>query len=164
MSSEALHREVEDFLYYEAELLDDWKLDEWFALFTSDCRYLVPPCDLPDDASPDTTLFYIADNHVLLGERVKRLAKRNAHAERPRSKTRHLISNVRVLLVGGNGGEISARCAFLTHRSRTGVIDTFIGTSTYSLVRQANQLRIQKKTCRLDYENLFEQGRLSILL
>jgi p-cumate 2,3-dioxygenase beta subunit len=163
MNTESIHREVEDFLFDEADLLDSWRLEEWFALFTEDCRYLVPPGDLPPDASPESTLFYIADNHVLLRERVRRLAKRNAHAEYPHSKTRHLISNVRIL-PASNENEIAVRCAFLTHRSRAGIIDTFIGTVRYRLVRQDGKLRIREKRCRLDNDNLREQGRISILL
>jgi p-cumate 2,3-dioxygenase beta subunit len=163
MPDASVHREVEDFLFDEAELLDTWRLDEWLALFTEDCRYLVPPGDLPPDASPEKTLFYIADNHVLLRERVRRLAKRNAHAEYPHSKTRHVVSNVRVL-PDSNAGELSVRCAFMVHRSRAGVIDTFIGSVRYRLVRQDGKLRIREKRCQLDNDNLREQGRISILL
>jgi p-cumate 2,3-dioxygenase beta subunit len=158
-----VQREVEDFLYDEAELLDSWRLEEWLALFSEDCRYLVPPGDLPPDASPEKSLFYIADNHVLLRERVGRLAKRNAHAEYPHSKTRHFLSNVRIL-PGSDENEIAVRCAFLTHRSRAGVLDTFIGSIHYRLVRQDGRLRIREKRCRLDNDNLREQGRISILL
>ncbi len=64
-TTETLHREVEDFLFLEAELLDGWKLEQWLQLFTPDGRYLVPSCDLPEDASPDKSLFYIADDPVL---------------------------------------------------------------------------------------------------
>jgi p-cumate 2,3-dioxygenase beta subunit len=158
-----VQREVEDFLFDEAELLDSWRLEEWLALFSEDCRYLVPPGDLPPDASPEKSLFYIADNHVLLRERVRRLAKRNAHAEYPHSKTRHFLSNVRIL-PGSDESEIAVRCAFLTHRSRAGVLDTFIGSIHYRLVRQDGRLRIREKRCRLDNDNLREQGRISILL
>lgn len=42
--------EVEDFLYHEAALLDDWQLDDWLALYTADARYEVPATDLPRDA------------------------------------------------------------------------------------------------------------------
>ena len=49
--------EVEDFLYHEAALLDDWQLDDWLALYTADARYEVPATDLPRDASPDSSLF-----------------------------------------------------------------------------------------------------------
>jgi p-cumate 2,3-dioxygenase subunit beta len=37
--------QVEDFLYYEAALLDAWKLDEWQTLLTDDAAYYVPPND-----------------------------------------------------------------------------------------------------------------------
>ena len=53
--------EIEDFLFNEAALLDDWKLEEWLALFTDDARYLVPATDLPKDAPPEGNLFYIED-------------------------------------------------------------------------------------------------------
>lgn len=162
MTKEQLHREVEDFLFLEAELLDAWRLDDWLALFTEDCRYLVPPGDLPAEASPENTLFYIADNHTLLRERVRRLGKRTAHAEHPHSKTRHFVSNVRVL--SAEESEVRVRCAFITHRSRAGVIDSFIGTTEYRLAREEGKLRIREKRCRLDCDNLYEQGRISILL
>jgi len=37
---------VEDFLYREAALLDDWRLDDWLELFTEDCRYAVPATEI----------------------------------------------------------------------------------------------------------------------
>src|SRR5262249_42863699 len=37
--------EVEDFLYHEAALLDEWKLKEWEALLADDAAYYVPPND-----------------------------------------------------------------------------------------------------------------------
>ena len=45
--------EVEDFLFAEAELLDEWRLPEWLELFTDDAIYYVPATDLAVDASPD---------------------------------------------------------------------------------------------------------------
>jgi len=163
MTDDVIHREVEDFLFMEAELLDAWKLEEWFALFTPDGRYLVPAGDLPEDSSPEASLFYIADDAVLLHERVKRLYKRNAHAEWPHSKTRHFVSNVRIVPAAVKG-EIEVRCAFLTHRHRAGVNDTFVGSTRYRLVRDHGGLRIREKRCKLDHDNLHEQGRISILL
>ena len=41
-------QEVEDFLYHEAALLDEWKLEEWQALLADDATYYVPPNDQPD--------------------------------------------------------------------------------------------------------------------
>jgi len=40
--------EVEDFLFREAALLDEWKLEEWLTLLTPDATYYVPPNDHPE--------------------------------------------------------------------------------------------------------------------
>src|SRR5690606_2819891 len=90
-------RDVEDFLYHEAELLDNWRMLEWRDLLTEECTYSVPSIDAPEDATAETTLFYIADDGFRLTERVKRLMKKTCHAEYPRSKVLHTISNVRLL-------------------------------------------------------------------
>lgn len=154
--------EIEDLLFEEAALLDDWKLEEWLSLFTDDARYLVPSTDLPKGAPPEGNLFYISDDRFRMGERVKRLMKKAAFAEYPRSKTRHLVSNVRIL--AQNNQECRVSAAFITNRSKGGVTDTFIGSSEYSLVRQDDVIRISSKRCTLDHEALRPQGRISIIL
>jgi p-cumate 2,3-dioxygenase beta subunit len=154
--------DVEDFLYAEADLLDDWRLPEWLALFTDDAHYYVPSTDLPPDASPDDSLFYIADDRYRLGARVDRLMKRTAHSEYPRSKTRHLVSNVRIRARAGDALEIST--AFVTYRTKDGITDTFIGSSRYRLVANGEGLKIAEKRCVLDLDGLTPQGRVSIIL
>ncbi|HKQ28315.1 MAG TPA: aromatic-ring-hydroxylating dioxygenase subunit beta, partial [Burkholderiales bacterium] len=88
--------EVEDFLYQEAALLDAWKLDQWLALLTEDATYRVPSNDRPD-SDPRGSLFTIADDMARVRSRVTRLKDRNAHAEFPPSRTRRIISNVRIV-------------------------------------------------------------------
>ena len=164
MAKPIIDREqVEDFLYAEADMLDSWQLKEWLALFTDDCRYLVPSAGLPEDATPQTSLFYVADDHILLEERVKRLYKRNAHAEMPHSKTRHFISNVRIHASEGGDG-LAVSCSFIVHRNRRGETHMFVGRSNYQLVLDGEKLMIREKLCRLDTDDLFKQGRISILL
>ncbi len=68
--------DVEDFLFTEADLLDEWRLPEWLEMFTEDAIYYVPSTDVPADSSPDKNLFYVADDRFRLSERVKRLMKR----------------------------------------------------------------------------------------
>ena len=98
----ASRAEVEDFLFREADLLDNWKLDEWLGLMTEDAAYYVPPNDKPD-ADHRFTLFIIADDIVRLRERVIRLKDPNCHAEYPPSRTRRLITNVRIAGTDGDG-------------------------------------------------------------
>ena len=154
--------DVEDFLFAEADLLDQWRLPEWLTLFTDDAKYEVPCTDLPPGASPDTNLFYIADDRMRLGERVKRLMKRTAHAEFPHSRTRHLVSNVRIRKHVGDDIEVSS--AFITYRTKDGVTDTYFGSNRYRLVPGNGTFRIKEKRCLLDSEGLRAQGRVSIIL
>jgi len=154
--------DVEDFLFAEAELLDEWRLPEWLELFTDDASYYVPATDLAVDASPDNNLFYIADDRFRLSERVKRLMKRTAHAEFPHSKTRHLVSNVRIRKRIGDDLEVSS--AFITYRTKDGVTDVYFGSNRYRLVPGNGTFRIKEKRCLLDSEGLRAQGRVSIIL
>lgn len=102
---------VEDFFYHEAALLDAWDLDGWMDLLCDDARYLVPPNDVPD-GNPDTTLFIIADDMDRIRGRVKRLKSRDAHAEFPPSRTRRLITNVRILEQGDAELTVTANFRF----------------------------------------------------
>lgn len=153
---------VEDFLYLEADLLDTWQLPQWLELFTDDAEYMVPCTDLPDDASADDSLFYIADDRFRLGERVKRLMKKTAHAEYPHSKTRRTVNNVRVR--GLRDGAVEVGSVFTTYRTKDGTTDLYFGHSTHLLVPVEDGFRIRSKRCILDGDGLRPAGRLSILL
>jgi p-cumate 2,3-dioxygenase subunit beta len=154
--------DIEDFLFAEAELLDEWRLPEWLELFTDDATYYVPSTDVPADSSPDKNLFYVADDRFRLSERVKRLMKRTAHAEFPHSSTRHVVSNVRIR--SQNDNEIEVGSSFITYRTKDGVTDTYFGSNRYRLVAKDGQLKIKEKRCLLDSEGLRTQGRVSIIL
>ena len=87
MAAPVTRAEVEDFLYREAALLDEWKLEEWLTMLTQDACYHVPPNDHPE-GDPKTTLFILADDIVRIRERIKRLMSPECHAEYPHSRTR----------------------------------------------------------------------------
>src|SRR5216110_41820 len=117
-------QEVEDLLYHEAALLDEWRLDEWLELLTEDVIYQVPPTDVPEGDARNT-LFIIADDAVRVRSRVKQLLGKTAWAENPHSRTRRMISNVRVL--GMDGENILVSANFAVHRMRYESVDTYIG-------------------------------------
>jgi p-cumate 2,3-dioxygenase beta subunit len=160
--AEPTRNDVEDFLILEADLLDEWRLPEWLELFTEDATYSIPATDLPSDASPETSLFYVADDRFRLSERVKRLMKRTAHAEFPHSRTRHFVSNVRIR--ERNEGELAVSAAFLVYRTRDGATDTYFGSCRYRLAVRQDSFRIREKRCLLDTDGLRSQGRVSIIL
>lgn len=153
--------EVEDFLFAEAALLDDWRLDEWFALFAPGGVYEVPTAGAPDDDDPAKSLFYIADDYVRLRERVARLNKREAHAEFPHSRTRHMISNVRILSV--EAGLARVACNLVCYRARNGKVDTYFGHCFYTIDTGASAWTIASKRVLLDMDLLYP-GKVSIIL
>lgn len=157
-----LHHRVQSFLFHEADLLDRWELIAWEKLFADEARYLVPPTDVTgDDADPDKALFYIFDDRARIHERVVRLEKKGAHSEFPRSKTRHLVSNVQARL---EGDVIVATASFAVWRSKDGCTDVFVGHYAYRLVENGGDLRIAEKKCVLDMDALRPHARISILL
>lgn len=157
----ALKARVEDFLYAEAALLDGWQLDDWFALFTEDSRYVVPALDRPD-LDPDSSLTLIDDSHDRLSGRVVRLKSRRAHREFPWSVTRRIVGNVRV--APGPEGHLAVTANFIVNRFRKEETHTFVGRYEYELVDGVEGLRIRRKYCYLDNERLSPHGSLSILL
>jgi p-cumate 2,3-dioxygenase beta subunit len=150
------------FLAHEAELLDTWRLLDWAALFDEDGEYLVPTTDLPDGKA-DESLYLIYDNRHRLEERAKRLLKRSAHAEFPRSRTLHTISNVVVRSVDENLARVA--CCFVAYRSKGDKFDIFPGRSEYKIRVDADgRYRIREKRSVLALETLRPQNKLSIIL
>jgi p-cumate 2,3-dioxygenase subunit beta len=161
LASLLLHREVEALLFAEADLLDAWRLDDWLALFTDDARYLVPSTDTPD-GEPNQVLSLIDDDMARLRGRVERLNSRHAHREFPWSRTRRLITNVRV--VESVGDRIQATASFLVYRIRAGHVDPLIGHYEYTLCRVGGDLKISYRKAVLDLEALRPHGTVSIIL
>jgi len=154
-------QEVEDLLYKEAALLDDWRLEEWLELLTDDVVYEIPPTDVPEGDARNT-LFIIADDAVRIRSRVKQLLGKSAWAESPHSRTRRMISNVRVL--GADGDRILATANFAVYRMRYESVDTYIGRYDYKLVRLGNELKIKERRAVLDNEALRPHGKISFIL
>jgi p-cumate 2,3-dioxygenase beta subunit len=152
--------EVEDFLYHEAALLDAWRLDEWLALLTGDATYRVPSNDRPD-ADPKSALFMIADDIRRIRARVTRLKDPHAHAEYPRSRTRRMISNVRI--VEQSPLKVEANFIVLRFRGNDDVRQ-YVGRYRYTLVREGTQLKIQSREAILDAMELASLGTVSFIL
>jgi len=158
----ALLVEVEQLLYREAELLDAWKLDDWLKLMTDGASYYVPPTDKPE-ADHEEALFIIADDSVRLKERVIRLKDPSCHVEYPPSRTRRLVTNVRVNERGG--GTLGVRANFVVFRNRRGGDKrTFTSEYRYILHRRDGELRIHERRAVLDAEELGELGSVSFIL
>ena len=160
---DAVRREdVEALFVEEAALLDAWRLDDWLGLLTEDARYLVPPNDVPD-GDPRDTLFTIADDIRRIRGRVKRLDSEDAHAERPRSRTRRMVSNIRIVERGGD--ELVAEANFVVYRFRRNErVGEYVGRYRYRLRATAAGLRIAERRAILDSEELAGLGSVSFIL
>ena len=153
---------VEYFLYEEAAHLDNWRLDEWLSLFTQDARYLVPTTDLPD-GDPAHDMMFIDDDYERLKGRVTRLKSRHAHREYPSSRTRRLITNVRLTRI--DASEVDVEASFAVYRSRNEMIAPYVGIYRYTLARRdGGTFLIRRRRAELDLERLTDHGAVSIIL
>ena len=154
--------DLESFLYYEADLLDSWRLEDWLELFLPDGTYEVPTTDAPD-GSPDTALHFISDQMTVLKGRVMRLMSPDGYAESPHARTRRLISNVRLVETDGDMVRLAAN--FIIARMKKGAQDLFIGHYDHLLKAEADgSFRFQRRRSVLDLEALRPQRSVSIII
>ena len=152
---------VEDFLFREAQLLDEWRLDEWLELYTADSRYIVPATDTPD-GDPDRDLVLIDDDYARMQSRVVRLNSRKAHREYPHSNTRHMVTNVQLGEV--EDGVLPVTTAFAVFRFRQAKGVQYVGRYLLKLVLTDGRLRIQQKRIELDLSVLRPNYDVAIIL
>ena len=154
--------EVEDFLYHEAALLDEWRLDAWQELLTDDACYYVPSNDQPQ-SDHRHALFLIADDRERIRQRIIRVQDPNCHAEYPKSRTRRMIANVRIL--GVEGDLISVAANFVCYRFRRYErVREYVGCYRYLLRRAGDSFRIKERRVLIDAHELGSLGSVSFIL
>jgi benzoate/toluate 1,2-dioxygenase subunit beta len=122
------HEQVRQFLYYEAQLMDEHRYDEWLALWAEGALYWVP--SNRDVIDPKREISLVYDDGVRLKLRIARLKSGFAHSQEPKSRMRRLISNV---VVEEAEGEVVASSNFLLAELRRGKQDLFAGRTTHRL-------------------------------
>ena len=143
-----LHREIEEFLYGEAELLDARRFDEWLALFTDDVRYWMPMRrNVPhDDREREFTregvdVNWFDEGKDTLGRRVAQIQTGIHWAEEPPSRICHMVSNVQVLPAAPDGSspaEVGVKSRFLVYRNRVETETDFLVGRREDLLRRVN--------------------------
>jgi biphenyl 2,3-dioxygenase subunit beta len=118
-----LYHGVEQFLYYEARLLDDRRFEEWYDLLADDLQYVMPTRynrlrreGDREFAAPHEAQLFDEDKRSI-AQRIRRLRSGTAWAEDPPSRTRHFVSNVAVSATT-NPAEFAVDCYYLLYRSR----------------------------------------------
>lgn len=145
-----LKMEFAEFLYREARMLDDHKLDEWLALFTEDTEYIVPLREqVQGDVEPAGHPI-IRDDKQMLMARVRKDDTGISHVEIPRSMTTHLVSNVTVD-EGSNAGEYTVRSNFVVRQARKLRDEAWwVGRRTDTLRRVDGAWKIARREVMLD--------------
>jgi len=148
-------REVEQFLYREARLLDERRFHEWLELFTDDVRYWMPGRSNrypkiskaivildPDRYNEETLsredeLAIMDETKETLGRRIARLDTGMAWAEDLPSRTRHMLSNIEVE-PGDTATEIKVYANFMVYRNRSETEQDFYVGARQDVLRQVD--------------------------
>ena len=150
-----LQHEVEQFLYTEAALLDARRWRDWLGLLADDIHYWMPirrtvtVSDLDLEFTKPGAMAYFDDDRQLLEMRVKKLESASAWSENPPSRSRHMVSNVRITDVTGD--EITAEACFHLYRTRlNSEVDSWVGRRTDVLRRAGDSFRLARRHIFLD--------------
>lgn len=164
-----LKQEVEEFLYHEAELLDERRLDEWLELLTDDVRYWVPMRrnvkfgELEREftrAGQDINWF--DEGKDTLTRRVQQILTGVHWAEEPLSRICHMVSNVQILQATPSvwqSSEVTAKCRFLIYRNRVETeTDTLVGKREDMLRKVDGRWKIARRKVILDQSVLLAKN------
>jgi 3-phenylpropionate/cinnamic acid dioxygenase small subunit len=169
-----LLREIEQFLYREARLLDERRFHEWLELFTDDVRYwmtgrstryprsskaiTVLDAERRQECETEDELAILDETKVTLEGRVARLDTGMAWAEDPPSRTRHVISNVEVE-PDDTASEVKVYSNFLVYRTRAETEqDLYVGAREDVLRRVGGAWKIARRKLILDQNVLLPKN------
>jgi biphenyl 2,3-dioxygenase subunit beta len=136
-----LQQAVQEFLYLEARLLDERRLNEWLDFFADDLHYFMPirrnvkfgDWDL-EYSDPESEISYFDEGKDILEGRVRQMNTGVHWAEEPVSRFEHLVANVEIAAV--NGDEVQVNSKFFCYQNRLqDEVNMFVGRR-YDLLRR----------------------------
>jgi len=154
--------EVNQLYTLEAQLLDDENYDAWFELLTDDLHYWMPAGETrfrkdETPADPREMNFY-NESLQSLQMRASRLKTGTAWSENPRTRYRHLITNVAVE-PADQPHELIVRSNFIVYRNRLEREESWlVGRREDRLRRVADRLKIARRKITLDHNSLMSNN------
>ena len=150
----------------EARHLDEEDYERWFALLTDDLQYWMPTRETRfrrDETPPDPRhMNFYRETLESLRMRVSRLGTGTAWSENPRTRYRHLITNVEVF--PGSSEEIRALSNFIVYRHRLEREEAWlVGRREDTLRTVDGELRIARRTVLLD-QAVLQSKNLNVYL
>jgi 3-phenylpropionate/cinnamic acid dioxygenase small subunit len=159
-----LQAEVERFFSAESELLDERRFDEWLDLLHEDIRYWMPIArnmryDEPEleytRAGSEANWF--DEGKDILRKRVQQIQGGDHWAEEPRSRTTHLVANIRVESV--DGPDITTKSRFIVCSNRLEHdVELFVGKRLDVLRREHGSIKVLRRTIYLDQSVLLSRN------
>jgi benzoate/toluate 1,2-dioxygenase subunit beta len=139
--------DVEKFLYAEARMLDDRDFEGWLECYALDAEFWMPAWDddetLSSDPQREISLIWYG-NRGGLEDRVFRIrTDRSSATSLPEPRTGHNITNVEIVRQDGDLAEVRFNWFTLYYRYET--VDTYFGTSFYTLDVSGAQPLIKRK-------------------
>ncbi len=164
-----LKNEIEEFLYHEAELLDERHYEDWLELLTEDIRYWMPIRrnvkfgELDREYTREgQDINWFDEGKDTLTRRVNQILTGVHWAEEPLSRIAHMVSNVQVLRATPSWSEpeeATAKCRFLIYRNRVETeTDILVGKREDTLRRVNGQWRISQRKVILDQSVLMAKN------
>lgn len=161
-------REIEDFFFNEADLLDEREYDKWLDLLTEDVVYWMPMRknvsheNRDKDITAENDLAWFLDDKDTLRKRVKQIQTGIHWADEPISRVSHVISNIRLVepISSLDEGERTVtKCRFIVYRNRVeDETDFLVGRREDTLVRTGGELKIARRKIILDQSVLLAKN------
>jgi biphenyl 2,3-dioxygenase subunit beta len=158
-----LQHEVEQFYYTETALLDARSYDDWVQLFTDDTHYFMPirrtmsRRELDKEFTKPGEMAFFDDTKEILLARVRKVNSGTAWAEDPPSRTRHLVTNIRITDTAGD--ELTVSSNFLLYRTRLkSEEDQWVGSREDVLRRVDGGLKVARRYIFLDQTILLSRN------
>ena len=169
-----LAQEAAEFLYAEADILDQWKYFDWLELLTDDIRYWMPLARNYKFGEQEREytkeleeLAWFDENMTTLNLRVSQLMTGIHWAEEPLSRITHMVTNVRVIDAKpsvSDAKEITTRCRFFVYRNRLqDETDFMIGKREDTLRKVDGQWKLSRRAVFLD-QNVLLSKNLNVYL
>jgi len=159
-----LQAEAERLFSIESELLDERRFQEWLALLHDDIRYCMPIArnvrfDLSrlEYTREGSEACWFDEGKDNLRKRVQQIEGGDHWAEEPRSRTTHLVANVRIERTEGPDITVKSRFAVAAHRLEH-ESDLFVGKRIDVLRRELGQLKVLRRTIYLDQSVLLSKN------
>ncbi len=161
-----LKHEAEEFLFLEADLLDQRRFAEWLDLLTDDLVYFMPirrNVKHGQHAAHENTregqdISWFDEDKWTLAKRVEQIQTGVHWAEEPLSRVCHMVSNVRILEQKSDR-EIVVGSRFLVYQNRNEYENTtLVGKRTDTLRKVGGAWKLARREILLDQSVLLAKN------